>query len=220
MQRLTARFCCCSRLSEHSFRSRWPRPLHLRMPAASARRAHPCHDSAASESDQLAIRSTGCCNHDCCRAVTTSQCGKSAARHCREFTLRMWMRDITESHLTHSRPLNLCRLPIHPRPSATLHRLIKSPQEIHVTAWGQPPSAVRPSDSSASVYWRCDRPSLMIAGLAPEGFPLAIGDSLRLIRITLFAAVLLLAPAAFAAVFGSVRGVIHDPSTAPCKTPW
>jgi hypothetical protein len=44
-------------------------------PHACCRRkaAHPCHDSAAIESDQLAIRSAGCCNHDCCRAVTTSQ---------------------------------------------------------------------------------------------------------------------------------------------------
>ena len=44
-------------------------------PHACCRRkgAHPCHDSAAIESDQLAIRNAGCCNHDCCRAVTTSQ---------------------------------------------------------------------------------------------------------------------------------------------------
>jgi hypothetical protein len=44
-------------------------------PHACCRRKgpHPCHDSAAIESDQLAIRNTGCCNHDCCRAVTTSQ---------------------------------------------------------------------------------------------------------------------------------------------------
>jgi hypothetical protein len=44
-------------------------------PHACCRRkaAHPCHDSVAIESDQLAIRNAGCCNHDCCRAVTTSQ---------------------------------------------------------------------------------------------------------------------------------------------------
>jgi hypothetical protein len=38
--------------------------------------AHQCHqpaNAAADESDQRSIRSTGCCNHDCCRAVTTSQ---------------------------------------------------------------------------------------------------------------------------------------------------
>jgi hypothetical protein len=38
---------------------------------------HHCHDSAAteqiSESGQLAIRGTSCCNHDCCRAVTTAR---------------------------------------------------------------------------------------------------------------------------------------------------
>jgi hypothetical protein len=33
--------------------------------------AHHCHDSANSESDQLAIRNAACCNHDCCRAVTS-----------------------------------------------------------------------------------------------------------------------------------------------------
>jgi hypothetical protein len=35
--------------------------------------AHRCHDSALSESDQLAVRDAGACSHDCCRAVTTAQ---------------------------------------------------------------------------------------------------------------------------------------------------
>jgi len=38
---------------------------------------HHCHDSAASEqiseTGQLVIRGTACCNHDCCRALTTAR---------------------------------------------------------------------------------------------------------------------------------------------------
>jgi hypothetical protein len=43
--------------------------------ACCIRKAHHCHDSAgaAEESEQLIIRAASCCNHDCCRAVTTSQ---------------------------------------------------------------------------------------------------------------------------------------------------
>jgi hypothetical protein len=33
---------------------------------------HQCHGSD-SEADQRTIHTTGCCNHDCCRAVRTSQ---------------------------------------------------------------------------------------------------------------------------------------------------
>jgi hypothetical protein len=39
--------------------------------ACCIRHAHHCHDSAVSS--ELTIRNTGCCNHDCCRAVATSQ---------------------------------------------------------------------------------------------------------------------------------------------------
>jgi hypothetical protein len=35
--------------------------------------AHQCHGSTIPESDQPSVRSPGCCNHDCCRAVTTRQ---------------------------------------------------------------------------------------------------------------------------------------------------
>src|SRR5579872_4605865 len=35
---------------------------------------HQCHGTASSEADQRSVSSTACCNHDCCRAVTTSQC--------------------------------------------------------------------------------------------------------------------------------------------------
>jgi hypothetical protein len=44
-------------------------PLH----ACCIRKAHQCHSSGIADSDQLVLRSTGCCNHDCCRAVTTRQ---------------------------------------------------------------------------------------------------------------------------------------------------
>jgi hypothetical protein len=41
--------------------------------ACCIRHAHNCHNSAASSSDEFTIRSAGCCDHDCCRAVTASQ---------------------------------------------------------------------------------------------------------------------------------------------------
>jgi len=41
--------------------------------ACCVRNAGHCHDSAASESDLLAIRGDGCCNHDCCRAATAAR---------------------------------------------------------------------------------------------------------------------------------------------------
>jgi hypothetical protein len=41
--------------------------------ACCIRKAHHCRDSASEESEHLIIRSASCCNHDCCRAVTTSQ---------------------------------------------------------------------------------------------------------------------------------------------------
>lgn len=44
-------------------------PLHA---CCIRKAAHQCHGSFT-ESDQPAIRGTSCCNHDCCRAVTTSQ---------------------------------------------------------------------------------------------------------------------------------------------------
>lgn len=34
---------------------------------------HHCQNSLASDSEQLVIRDATCCNHDCCRAVTTAQ---------------------------------------------------------------------------------------------------------------------------------------------------
>lgn len=57
-------------------------------PHACCRRksAHPCHESAVAESDQLAIRGTGCCNQNCSRAVTTSQCANPQPPTLSEFT--------------------------------------------------------------------------------------------------------------------------------------
>jgi hypothetical protein len=34
---------------------------------------HHCHGSRASDSGQLVIHGISCCNHECCRAVTTAQ---------------------------------------------------------------------------------------------------------------------------------------------------
>jgi hypothetical protein len=53
-------------------------PLALAVTAAPAhacclrKSVHQCHGSD-SETDQRSVRTTGCCSHDCCRAVRTSQ---------------------------------------------------------------------------------------------------------------------------------------------------
>lgn len=47
-----------------------PAPPH----ACCVRKAtHHCHESANLDSSYLVIRGTGCCGHECCRAVTTAQ---------------------------------------------------------------------------------------------------------------------------------------------------
>jgi len=33
---------------------------------------HHCHDAGLPHSDETVLRDAGCCNHDCCRAVTSS----------------------------------------------------------------------------------------------------------------------------------------------------
>jgi hypothetical protein len=35
--------------------------------------AHPCHGGAIVDSSRPSVHDTQCCNHDCCRAVTTAQ---------------------------------------------------------------------------------------------------------------------------------------------------
>ena len=72
MQRWTARFLLLLALVGTFV------PLALAATAAPThacclRKAHHCHESAAADSEQLAIRNAACCNHDCCRAVTTPQ---------------------------------------------------------------------------------------------------------------------------------------------------
>jgi len=76
MQRLTARFLLLFALVGTFV------PLALAATAAPLhscclrKAAHQCHgvsNAAGNEADQRAIRGTGCCNHDCCRALTTSQ---------------------------------------------------------------------------------------------------------------------------------------------------
>jgi len=72
MQRLTARLLLLFALVGTFV------PLALAATAAPPhacciRKAHHCHDSAVADSEQLAIRSAGCCDHDCGRAVATSQ---------------------------------------------------------------------------------------------------------------------------------------------------
>src|SRR6266700_3084696 len=70
MQRLTARFLLLFTLFGTFV------PLAIAVPTARPhacclrKAAHQCHGTS---SDQLAVSSTGCCNHDCCRAVTTSR---------------------------------------------------------------------------------------------------------------------------------------------------
>jgi hypothetical protein len=47
-----------------------PAPPH----ACCVRKAtHHCHESANLDSSYLVLRGTGCCGHECCRAVTTAQ---------------------------------------------------------------------------------------------------------------------------------------------------
>jgi len=44
-------------------------------PHACCRRkaAHQCHESVGSNSEESSVRSSGCCNHNCCRTATTSR---------------------------------------------------------------------------------------------------------------------------------------------------
>jgi len=79
MQRLTARFLLLFALAGTFV------PLALAATAAPPHACclrngvHQCHGSGP-ESDERSIRDTACCNHDCCRAVTTSQCAHPQPR--------------------------------------------------------------------------------------------------------------------------------------------
>ena len=72
MHRLTARLLVFFALAGNLV------PLTLAAAAAPThacclRKAHHCHDSAVSESDQPIIRDASCCNHDCGRATISAQ---------------------------------------------------------------------------------------------------------------------------------------------------
>jgi len=71
MQRLIARFLLIFALVGNGI----PLALAAAAPAHACcvRKAHHCRDSARNESEEPTIRAAGCCNHDCWRAVTTSQ---------------------------------------------------------------------------------------------------------------------------------------------------
>ena len=54
-----------------------PVALAIAAPAAHAccirKSVHPCHESAIATSQTSVLRSADCCNHDCCRGVTTAR---------------------------------------------------------------------------------------------------------------------------------------------------
>jgi hypothetical protein len=54
-----------------------PAALALAAPATHAcclrKSAHPCHESATTTAEHSVLRSADCCNHDCCRGVTTAR---------------------------------------------------------------------------------------------------------------------------------------------------
>jgi hypothetical protein len=70
MQRLTAKFLLLFALVGTTV----PLAMAVTAPqhACCIRKTHHCHESASPDSAQLAITSQAC-DHDCCRAVSTSQ---------------------------------------------------------------------------------------------------------------------------------------------------
>jgi len=73
MQRLTARllllFACAGTFLPVALQA-MAAPPHA---CCRRKAAHQCHESADSNPEESSIRSSGCCNHDCCRTLTTSQ---------------------------------------------------------------------------------------------------------------------------------------------------
>lgn len=73
MHRLTARFLLLFALAGTfaplALAATTP-PMHA---CCRRKAAHPCHESATSDSDQLAVRGTGCCTQGAGHAVTTAQ---------------------------------------------------------------------------------------------------------------------------------------------------
>jgi hypothetical protein len=54
--------------------------------ACCVRKAHKCHTLAVPESEQHTLHALGCCEHDCCRAVATSQWAAPQALAAADFT--------------------------------------------------------------------------------------------------------------------------------------
>ncbi|MFZ0770350.1 MAG: hypothetical protein WCA49_21910 [Candidatus Sulfotelmatobacter sp.] len=59
---------------------------------------HRCHDSLSSETEQLAIRGTGCCNQDRCRAAISAQWA-----HPKSQAASFFLQNI-DAHLAESQP--------------------------------------------------------------------------------------------------------------------
>ena len=104
-------------------------PVALALSAASppyaccvrkSSQVHPCHGMAmaTTEPEQLAIRSTGCCNHDCCRGVTVARWAQTEP-----VAVSALAQDVTttikflhlDSPITHHSELQSTRAP--PKPS-------------------------------------------------------------------------------------------------------
>jgi hypothetical protein len=92
MHRLTARFVLLFVLVGNFV------PLALAVAAGQAhaccvrKAAHPCHGGGIAESSRLTIHDASCCNHDCCRAVTTAHWAHPQPRTaslCREVVSRV-----------------------------------------------------------------------------------------------------------------------------------
>ena len=62
--------------------------------------AHHCHDSVASQSDELVIRNSDCCSQDCRRAVTTARWAHAQPRAAAGFALNV------EAYLGQSIPVS------------------------------------------------------------------------------------------------------------------
>jgi hypothetical protein len=92
MHRLTARFLLLFVLVGNFV------PLALASVAAKPhacclrKAAHPCHGGGITDSSRLSIHDASCCNHDCCRAVTTAHWAHPQPRTaslCREVISRV-----------------------------------------------------------------------------------------------------------------------------------
>jgi len=66
------------------------------VPACCRRKSvHHCHGAQNSESQSISVHSRDCCNHDCCRAVTTAQWAH-APRQSARFSANLIARCLSE----------------------------------------------------------------------------------------------------------------------------